>query len=207
MADKIQEITEKIYNEGVVKASKEAEVIIADAHAKAEQIISLANQEKKKNLEQTEKEVSELKRMANSEIELAAQKLINNLKQEIANMLITKQVDSSVKDAFASDDFVKEMILLVVKKWIQEGSEESALNLIVSPGEEKKIAGFFESKLVGELNRGLEINVDPNVKSGFKIGPSGGSYIISFTEDDFKNYFKSYLKEKTWDVIFGSHST
>ncbi len=207
MADKIQEITEKIYNEGVVKASKEAEVIIADAHAKAEQIISLANQEKEKNLEQAEKEISELKRMANSEIELAAQKLINNLKQEIANTLIKKQVDSSVKGAFASDDFVKEMILLVVKKWIQEGRGESALNLIVSPGEEKKIAKFFESKLEAELNKGLEINVDPNVKSGFKIGPSGGSYIISFTEDDFKNYFKSYLKEKTWEVIFGSHST
>lgn len=42
MTDKILEITEKIYNEGVIKAKEDAEQIIAEAKSKAHEIIEAA---------------------------------------------------------------------------------------------------------------------------------------------------------------------
>lgn len=203
MADKIREITEKIYNEGVVKANKEADSIIADAKEEAKKIIHAAQEQKKSILEHTNMEAGELMKKTQAEIELAAQRLINNLKQHISDKLISIQVGASVKEVFDDNRFIEEMILLIVKNWLKDRKEETKLDLILSPGEEKRLADFFESKLMSELNKGLEIKVDDGVNSGFKIGPKDGNYIISFTENDFENYFRNYLKEKTWELIFG----
>ena len=45
MQSKLQELTDKIYNEGVVKAQKEADSIIEKANSEAEAILEAAKQE------------------------------------------------------------------------------------------------------------------------------------------------------------------
>ena len=204
MTNTIRELTEKIYNEGVAKANMEAETILADAKKEAGDIINSAKQEKVHIIEQATKEAGEVKKRTDSEIRQATQKLLSNLKQKIASELIDKQVDSFAKLAFEDKIFVKEMMFLVIKNWAQKNMEESDLIILIPQDEEKKITGFFESKLIKQLNKGIEIKIDPNIKNGFKIGPKDGNYIISFTEKDFENYFKNYLNEKTWKLIFGS---
>lgn len=204
MTNSIRELTEKIYNEGVVKATREAELIIAESRKEAGNIISAAKQEKLQILEQAAKEAAELKKKTDSEIALAAQKLISNLKQQVAGMLTSIQVNSVTKDAFNDEEFVKKMMLLVIQNWAEKDPSESGLILLIPEDQEKKIAGYFESKLIGKLNKGIEIKGDPAMRNGFKIGPKDGHYVISFTEQDFENYFKSILKEKTWKLISGT---
>lgn len=207
MTNSIRELTEKIYNEGVVKANREAELILAEAKKEAGEIINSAKQEKTYILDQAAKEASEVKLKTDSEIKLATQKLISNLKQKISNELISSQVVSFTKEAFGDEEYVKKMILLVIQNWAQRDMEESDLSLLIPKDEENKLTGFFKEKLFSELNKGIEIKIDPSIKYGFKIGPKGGNYIISFTEEDFENYFRSYLKVKTWNLIFGSAET
>jgi len=202
MTNSIRELTEKIYTEGVVKANTEAEKIISDAKKVAEEIIRSANQEKEIIFRQATAEAEDVKRKVNSEIKLATLKMISNLKQNIADLVVTKQVDSFGSSAFNDEKFVKELILLVIQNWTKKGMKESGLNMLVPQNEEKKIAAYFENKLIEQLNNGIDIKVDPNIKNGFKIGPKDGNYIVSFTGEDFENYFKSYLKEKTWKLIF-----
>jgi V/A-type H+-transporting ATPase subunit E len=40
------------------------------------------------------------------------------------------------------------------------------------------------------------------MKSGFKVGPADGSYVISFTDEDFNNFFKAYLRPKSTELLF-----
>ena len=68
--------------------------------------------------------------------------------------------------------------------------------------EEKELIVFFKRKAQEFLDSGPGIDFDPNIKSGFKIGPKDGSYYISFTDKDFENYFKDYLKNRTREMIF-----
>lgn len=204
MTNSIRELTEKIYNEGVVKATREAELILAEARKEAGNIVNSAKQEKTQILDQAAKEAAELKKKTDSEIGLAAQKLISNLKQQVANMLTSMQVDSLAKEAFNDEEFVRKMMLLVIQNWTEMDSEESDLSVLIPEADEKKMVNFFEKKLLGKLNKGIEFKTDPALRNGFKIGPKDGHYIISFTEQDFENYFKSYLKEKTWKLISGS---
>jgi V/A-type H+-transporting ATPase subunit E len=204
MSNSIRELTEKIYNEGVLKAVREAELIRAEAKKEAENIIHSANQEKTMIIDQATREAEELKKKAGSEISLAAKKMISNLKQKINSSLISVQTESITRQTYNDETFVKEMLLAVVQSWTARNTDESELSILVPQNEEKKIAAWFKDKLTWQLNQGIEIKVDPTIKNGFKIGPKDGNYIISFTDQDFENYFKIYLKEKTWKLIFGS---
>lgn len=202
MTNSIRELTEKIYNEGVLKATQDAEKIITEAQSEADKIIRSANQEKTNIINQAKKDADELQRKTESEIRLATQKLMSNLKLNIAGLLVLKQTSLLGSNTFNDKQFVKELILTVVKGWTKNEPEESGLRIYFSPEDEKHIAGFFDKQLIDQLNQGLEIKFDSRIKSGFKIGPQDGNYVISFTGEDFENYFKSYLKEKTWNLIF-----
>ena len=62
MTDKILEITEKIYNEGVIKAKEDAEQIIAEAKSKAHEIIEAAKKKKKSEIIKKKKKKTEQKK-------------------------------------------------------------------------------------------------------------------------------------------------
>lgn len=202
MTKKILELTEKIYNEGVEKAKKEAELIIANAKKEADNIIISAKNKEKDIAEQAQKQADEHKKNADSEIRLAARQFISNLKQQITALITTAQVEAPVKDAFKDDEFVKNIILTVIKNWNPQKPEELNIRLLLPQKEEKELTDFFNNKAKELLDSGLEINFEPNIKSGFKIGPKDGSYYISFTDKDFENYFINYLKDKTKKMIF-----
>lgn len=203
MADSIRELTEKIYNEGVAKAHDEAEMIVSDARKEAVEIVQTANQARNEILRQANREAEEIHRKTQSEIRLAAQKLLSNLKQSISETLISKQLNSLTEQAFDDEKFVQEIMMTVVRTWAKHENEASTLSILVAPKDKNKMDEFFKSRLEAELNQGVEISPDPNIHNGFKIGPKNGNYVISFTEKDFENYFRSYLKEKTWELVFG----
>ena len=202
MTKKILELTEKIYNEGIEKAKKEADVIIANAKREADNIINASKNKEKEIAEQAQKQANELKKNADSEIRLAARKFISNLKQQITGLITTAQVEVPIKDAFKDKEFVKNIILTIIKNWNPQKPEELDINLLLPQKEEKEFTDFFNNKAKELLDSGLEINFEPNIKSGFKIGPKDGSYYISFTDKDFENYFINYLKDRTKKMIF-----
>ena len=202
MTKKILELTEKIYYEGVEKAKNEAKLIIANANKEADNIISSARGKEKEIAEEAIKQADELKINSDSEIRLAARQFVSNLKQQIAGLITTAQTEGPVKEAFKDDEFVKNIILTIIKNWNPQKPEELNIKLLLPLKEEEGLMDFFNSKAKKLLDSGLEINFEPNIKSGFKIGPKDGSYHISFTDKDFDNYFKYYLKDKTKKMLF-----
>lgn len=202
MTKKILELTEKIYYEGVEKAKNEAKLIIANANKEADNIISSARGKEKEIAEEAIKQADELKINSDSEIRLAARQFVSNLKQQIAALITAAQTEGPVKEAFKDDEFVKNIILTIIKNWNPQKPEELNIKLLLPLKEEEGLMDFFNSKAKKLLDSGLEINFEPNIKSGFKIGPKDGSYHISFTDKDFDNYFKYYLKDKTKKMLF-----
>ncbi|MDF1549980.1 MAG: hypothetical protein P1P88_19295 [Bacteroidales bacterium] len=200
--DKLKKLTDKIYLEGIEKAKKEAELILANAKNEADNIINTAKKKEKELIEQLHIKASEIKKITDSEIRLAARQFTNNLKQQIAELITHKQVEAPVKDAFNDKKFVQEMILTLIKNWNLQKPEEMHVSMLLPDKDEEELSDFFHTKVKEQLNSGLEINFIPTVKSGFKIGPKNGGYHISFTDTDFENYFKNYVKEKTKKIIF-----
>ena len=56
---------------------------------------------------------------------------------------------------------------------------------------------------MGALNQKFEVVPDKNIRYGFKIGPKDGSYFISFSDKDFENLFREYMRPRIIEMLFG----
>lgn len=202
MENKLQELTQKLYNEGVEKAKQEAERILAEAKAEAEKLKHNAQDEALKIVADAENKSAELKKSVEAELALAAKQSIRSLKQEITELIVSKAIDQPVKNSFNDDAFVKEMIETLIKNWDAKSSEEIKLSVLLPAEKEEAFQNFFTDKTQKQLRTGLEVSYSDAIKGGFKIGPADGSYKISFSEEDFENFFKAYLRPKTVDLLF-----
>jgi len=202
MSNKILELTNKIYTEGVEKAKEEAAVIIAKAKKEADTIIVEAKKKEKEIISLSEKQIEENKKNSIAEIKLASHQLISKLKQQITELISTKQTETPIKEIFKEEAFIKDIILTIIKNWNVKQQEESSINLLLPAKQKQLFIDFFEQKAIKALNSELEINFTPNIKSGFKVAAKDGSYYISFTDKVFENYFKNYLKPKTKKLLF-----
>ena len=202
MENKLQELTQKLYNEGVEKANTEAEKILADAKSEAEKLKQVAEKDAQKIIADAEQKSAEIKKNVDAELNLAAKQTIRIVKQKITDVIVSKVIDEPVKKAFDDVKFVKEIIETVVKNWNPQKNETIDLSVLLPADLEKEFAKFFTAKSGKELNAKLELSFSDTIKGGFKVGPADGSYKISFSEEDFENFFKSYLRPKTIEMLY-----
>lgn len=207
MTDRIEEITQKIYDEGITKAKSDAEKLIAEAKEKADSIIRSAKNTQEEIIRKAQKKAEEEKKQSDAELKLVARQFISRLKQQITDLISTAQVNGPINNAFNDSDFIKKIILTIIEKWDPNASENMDLHLLLPPDNQKELTAFLQSKAIETMNRGVEISMDPKLKSGFKIGPKDGSYVISFTTQDFANYFKKYFKDGTKKLLFDAVET
>ncbi len=202
MQNKLQELTEKLYQEGVDKANEEAEKIVNDAKKEADDIVSKAKEEADKILKDAEKNAEEIKKNSLNELQLASKQAISDLKQRIINLIELKSVEPSTKEAFDDKEFTKDIILTIVKNWDPQNESQVDLKVLLPEKQKKEFEQFFKSKAKGVLDKGVEIEFSENIKGGFRIGPKDGSYLISFTDKDFENFFKTFLRPRLIEMIY-----
>jgi len=200
MQTKLQELTEKIYNEGVQKARDEAETILNDARQKAAVIEKEAARNAEAIVTEAKQKAETLKNHVESELKMSLSQAVLALKQELAGLISLKAIQPSVKEIFGDKIYLQKLVELVVKGWTQKESFD--LQVVLPEQDRKQMEAYFKNQLATELNKGLEIVFSDGVKSGFKIGPADGSYVISFTDQDFMNFFKAYLRPKTSELLF-----
>ena len=194
MDNKIQELTEKIFNEGVAKGRVEAERLIAEANAKAENIIKAAETEAEAIIAKANKSAEELNANTRSELKLYASQAIGALKSETATIVTDTIVKESVKAAF-KEDLLKEVILKIAEGW------NSNEQLVITTSDAENLKAFFAAKAKALLDKGIEIKQVNGVKD-FSISPADGSYKVNFGEDEFETFLKSFLRPQIVELLF-----
>jgi V/A-type H+-transporting ATPase subunit E len=203
MENKLQELTQKLYTIGVEKAKNEAEIIIADAQKKADEIIKNANTEAETIIGNAKTESAELKRKIESELTLSSKQVIATVKNKISSLIIQDLLSNDLQKSLDDNDFIKSLIELVVKKWDPDDAQSTDLQIILPETKQNDFDKFIKSKINHLLAKGLVVSFDDNFKSGFKIAPKDNSYIINFAQEDFDNFFKTYLRAKTANLLYG----
>jgi V/A-type H+/Na+-transporting ATPase subunit E len=201
MEQKLQEITDKLYQEGVIRGNEEAGKIINEAQEKAASIIDGAKKEAAALIADAEKKATDLTRNTHSEIRLASKQLIASLEQEVVDLVNGKIVEEAVKSATDDKQFIEQLLLTAVEKWVA-GEDPK---VFVAPAEKKAVEDFFAAKAKQLLDKGVTIESANNIKAGFQIGPCDGSYKVSFTREDFIRFFKEFLRPKIVDLLFEDH--
>ena len=102
MENKIQELTDKIYREGVEKGNEEAQRLVSNAREEAAKILEEARKEADAIVAAARKSAAETAENTQSEIKLFAGQAVNALKTEIASLLTNQVVSKAVKDFVAA---------------------------------------------------------------------------------------------------------
>lgn len=202
MQSKLQELTDKIYQEGVEKGNVEAQQIIDNAQAEASAIVDKAKKESDSILAEAKKKSQETKTNTESEIKLSAKQSINALKQQVVDLVNGDITKAAVKQSF-DKDFIKKIIDTSLSNWAKSG-QSMDLNILLPSEDEKAMSDFFKKEAKAYLDKGISLQFDDSIKNGFQLGPKDGSYKVSFTEDDFINFFKQYLRPRLVEILFSA---
>ncbi len=196
MDAKIQEITEKIYREGVEKGNEQANAIITEAQSKKNAIILNAEKESETILSNAQKQADELKKHTVAELKLFTNQAVEALKSEICNLLTDKIITQNITAATIDAVFMQKMILELAKQWAEKE------NITIGTADAKNLTSYFQDNAKELLNKGVKIEQVNGISSSFTISPSNGSYKINFGEEELIAYFKEFLRPQLVSLLF-----
>jgi len=199
--DKLQELTQKLYNEGLSKGKEEGQAVLAKAQAEATAIVKKAQEEAAAILAQAQKEAQDYKIKVEGDVKMASVQALQATRAGIENLIVAKAVDAPVKEALSSADFLKGIIEAVAKNFSAQESTDIAL--VLPEKLKKELEPFVKNELSKAIGKGVETSFAKKVNGGFKIGPKDGSYFISLTDENFQELISDYLRPTTKAILFG----
>ena len=200
MQNKLQELTDKLYNEGLSKGKQEGEELLAKAKVQADEIIAKAKAEAEAIVAAAHKDAADLKTKVEGDLKMAASQSIAATKKDIETLVVAKLTEGEVKNALTSADFVKEAILAVAKGFSTEATD---LEIVLPEALRKELDGSLAAEIAKVLNVGVEASFSKKIAGGFTIGPKNGGYFISFTDETFNALISEYLRPATKKILFG----
>lgn len=203
MSNKLQELTDKLYQEGLSKGRQEGEQIVGKAKEEAVKILDNARKEAEEIVAAAKRDAEQLKAKTESDLKMASVQTVSQIRQQLENAVTAKAVATPVKAAFADSNYVKSLITTVVNAFNASDAGSVGLDVILPEAARKELGDKAASQMVAELGKGIDVSFSKNVQSGFKVGPKDGGYLISFTGEDFAAMFSQYLRPAARKILFG----
>lgn len=196
MDSKLQQLTDKLYAEGVEKGKMEADAIVDKAKAEAANIISQAEAEAARIVSDAHAAANETDKNTRAELKLYTDQALNALKTEIANLISGRIATDAVKAATADASFMQGIIASIAQEWVKDGS------VAINAKNAAALEEYFNANAKSLLAGGVKINEVKGQKADFTIAPANGSFKISFGNDEFIEYFKEFLRPKLIELLF-----
>ena len=198
MESKIQELTNKLLNEGVEKGKIEAEKIVAAAKEESAKIVANAKKEAADIEAAAKKNADTIKENTVSELKMYSAQALSALKTEVTNVLTDATVNEVVKKVVADKDFMNQFILKLAEKW---GAQE---DIVISTEDADGLKAVFAKQAKALLDKSVKIEGVHGQKAMFTIQPADGSYKVNFGEAEFEDYFKSFLRPQLVEMLFNA---
>lgn len=193
---KLEELTSKIYAEGVEKGNAEAKEIVAKANKEAEAIMAEANKQAEQIIAQANQKAQELDKNTRSELKMFAEQSVNALKTQVTNLLTDQIAQDSVKAATADAKFMQEVILKLAEAMAKDG------NVVVEAKDAEALTAYFAANAKALLDKGVAIKEVKGIKTDFQIAPEKGGYKLTFGDAEFVAYFKEFLRPQLIEMLF-----
>ena len=199
MSEKLRELTNKIYKEGIEKAEQESSRIVNDARKEADSIKKSALEEKERLIAQTKSKMEAYSQKVEAEIKLAARKSINQIKQDLRNLITEKAIEGPIRKGL-SDPATLTKVLVACMESIKE---KKAGNWTFDLPESKKeeIQQLIEQDKHRLLSDNLVLKANKNLQSGFEVQPDGANYKIMFDDATFTGFLAEFLSVETQNLV------
>lgn len=201
MSNKLQELTDRLYNEGLSKGKEEGEILLSKARKEADEIIANARKQAEDIVTEAENRAVQLKEKAESDIKMASEQALMATKKDIENLLVNALCSEETEKVLSEEKFLKEIILAVAQKFSTQQSED--ISLVLPASLESMLEPWVSTELKKALKKEISVDFSKKIKGGFSIGPQNGSWYISMSDENFKALISEYLRPVTKKLLFG----
>ena len=203
MQNKLQELTDRLYAEGLSKGKQDGEEMLKKAKAEAEDIVNQAKAEAERIVAEANRKADELKTKTEADIRMAGAQSIAAVRHEVEQLVLAQAVDKQVKGTLSADDFLKEIIKAVVAAFNPANADATDLELILPEAVKASVEPFLQGEISKQFKAGIEVSYSKKLNAGFKISPKGSGWLLQFTDDEFIRLISTYLRPAAKKILFG----
>lgn len=203
MNESIQQLTNKIYQEAVGKAEIRSREILDEAAVKARKIVDDAEAKARIILENTERSAAELKAKYESEMRISARQAMSALKQRITELVIWQLNHEPAQNAVGDTTFMQALITKLMDYWLANFGQEDHLRILLPKNEYEEYRSFLQGKTAELLRSGITVEFTDTMRHGFQVEPVEHGFRISFSDEDFENYFSNFARPRVYKLLFG----
>ena len=96
MQNKLQELTDRLYQEGLSKGKEEGEKLLFEAKAQADEIIAKAKAEAENIIEGANQQAADIKSKAQSDVKMASSQALQATKKDIEDLLLNSTLKKDI---------------------------------------------------------------------------------------------------------------
>ena len=97
MQNKLQELTDRLYQEGLSKGKEEGEKLLFEAKAQADEIIAKAKAEAENIIEGANQQAADIKSKAQSDVKMASSQALQATKKDIEDLLLNSTLKKDIQ--------------------------------------------------------------------------------------------------------------
>lgn len=193
----LDKLTDRIYQEGIQKAKDESSKILDEARKERDKIINEAQKEAENIRSKANSDADKTRQSISKELEIKKQQIISELKNEIEHLLSDRIIKTQTGDLYVDENFLRKAIFEVIDHWKKKEELEVVLPEHLAENLKKALTNSLKKELPE-----IEIHFNGRLTNGFRILKKPEEYLISFSEEDMINLFKSYLSQQTQKMLF-----
>ena len=199
MAEQLQELLERIQQDGIEKADAEAKRIIAEANTKAATIVSEAEAKAKASLEQAEQDGTAFAERGRVSLEQAARDVVISVGESITKAL-EQVVGIHVRQTLDSDELAG-LIAQVIESYAKSGSGAKRIDVLLAEDQQQKIREHLISRFADALKEGVTITGDESVVSGFRVSLAGDNVEHDFSDSAITEALCELLRPRIAQIV------
>ncbi len=194
----LEELLQKIKQEGVAPAEKEAARIAADADASQKKIIADAEKEAGEIVARAKAEAAKFEEAGKASLRQASRDLFLSLKDRVGEM-IGELVKDETKKAYGPE-VLKDVIPAAVKA-LAAGADESNFEVLVPAAVRDELEKHFHAAFADLLKAGVEIKPCGDIDAGFRIASKDGSAYYDFSAEAVSELLAHHLNDKLSEIV------
>lgn len=144
MQNKLQELTQQLYDEGLAKGRQEGDRYLEQARLEADKTLSDARERAAQIIEQAQKSAEDMRQKAESDVRLAASQALQTTRRDVENLIIAKV---SEQKSVSDPEFLKEIIRTVASRFT--ATEGPDVSLVLPEALQDKLEPWVK----GEIGR------------------------------------------------------
>lgn len=188
MEDKLRLLAEKLVNDGLEEARLEKDKLLNAARMEAESIRSAAQQEADARREQLNRELDQMRSAVQNELAQLTRRAKDSLRADLRQLLTEDVLQKPVQ--YTLDKHWPDLLKTVVQQLYRDA--HGRLQIQLPEAQAGALESNFNNALQAVVQKGIDWQTDPRLRSGFRISVEGERFAIDFTDEDFEKVLAPY---------------